>query len=292
MKKSSSGMIIPYLILLMGALLIGGASVAWFTSSAENTRNTFQSGTLNIMLDREQGNYYFDIQKIAPGDQGSQLIVVSNTGSLDLDYQITYMIKGILAEGAYPLEIQFLNSSERRIDLALERRLLSGQQEPLMIIWEMPQEAGNEYQAGTARFDVQVTASQVADDSQTEGGLITTFHQNSTKIIQQMVQHYQEFGFYGRSWGDFAFTDIDLSPDDWSSPAGNLYYKPAGSRLGVKPAEGYQMKVQGINESVFVLTHAHNWSLWFDLISQKWYFKSTQPGNEVEIATLAIVVDN
>ncbi len=291
MKQASSAIFIPYLLLLIGAVLIGGATAAWFTSTAENNQNTFQAGTLKIKLDREQGHYYFDIDNIAPGDQGSQPMVIANTGSLDLVYQISYTITGILAEGEHPLEIKFLNGREERIDLGLERQIASGHQEMLTITWEMPPEAGNDYQAGTARFDVQVTASQVTDDSQTEGDLFTTFRQNSTIIIQHMDQHFQAHGHYGRSWGDFAFTDIGLNPADWSSPVGHLFYTPAGSRLGVKPAEGYQIKVQGIDHETYVLNYQLNWSLWFDLNSRTWYFHSIQPGNEVDLATGTLTVE-
>jgi predicted ribosomally synthesized peptide with SipW-like signal peptide len=165
MQSSSKGIFFTYILILLGAFVIGGATVAWFTGDAENTNNNFQSGTLKIKLDREQGNYYFDIHNIAPGDQGRQAIVISNTGSLDLVYQVSYTITGVLAEGEHPLECQLLNSSDERIDLDLERRLASGQQEPVTITWKMPEEAGNEYQGGTARFDLVVSATQVKDHS-------------------------------------------------------------------------------------------------------------------------------
>jgi predicted ribosomally synthesized peptide with SipW-like signal peptide len=175
MKSNTHGLLITFILLVIGALLIGGATVAWFTSSAENTRNSFQSGTLDIKLDREQGNYYFNIQNIAPGDQGSQQVAISNKGSLDLVYQISFTIAGVLAEGENPLEIQLLNSSEERIDTGSERRLASGQQEPLTITWKMPEEAGNEYQGGTARFDLLVNASQVND-------------QDTSSVMQVFIQ--------------------------------------------------------------------------------------------------------
>jgi predicted ribosomally synthesized peptide with SipW-like signal peptide len=165
MNSKSKGIFFTFTLIVIGALLIGGATVAWFTSTAENTRNSFQSGTLNIKLDREQGNYYFDIHNIAPGDQDSQPIVVSNTGSLDLVYQISYTIAGVLAEGEHPLEIQIFNISEECIDQGFDRRLTSGQQEVLTITWKMPEEAGNEYQGGTAQFDLLVKASQVSDQA-------------------------------------------------------------------------------------------------------------------------------
>ncbi len=168
MNSSGKGIVLTFILMTIGAVLIGGATAAWFTSTAENNQNTFQAGTLKIKLDREQGHYYFDIDNIAPGDQGSQPMVIANTGSLDLVYQISYTITGILAEGEQPLEIKFLNGREEPIDLGLERQISSGQQEMLTITWEMPPEAGNEYQAGTARFDLLVKASQVS--GQASGG--------------------------------------------------------------------------------------------------------------------------
>lgn len=161
MQSTSKKLFFTFVLISIGALLIGGSSVAWFTSTAENTQNTFQSGTLKIELDREQGNYYFDLTNIAPGDQGTQTLVISNTGSLTLFYQISYTMRGDLAGGKHPLEIQFLNDKEEIIDLDLQRELARGHEETLMIAWEMPQEAGNEYQAGTAQFDLLVNASQV-----------------------------------------------------------------------------------------------------------------------------------
>lgn len=161
MKHTQPGILITFIIIVVGALLIGGATVALFTSSVGNTLNSFQSGTLVVQLDREPGNYYFELSDIAPGDQGGQQVTIMNSGTLDLVYQLTYTLNGVLAEGDHPLEISFLDSNADLIDLALERTLNQGQQETLVISWMLPLEAGNQYQAGTAQFDLLVNATQL-----------------------------------------------------------------------------------------------------------------------------------
>jgi len=163
MIHTRSGILITFVLIIIGALLIGGATVALFTSTAENTRNTFQAGALIIELDRNNGSLYFDLVDIAPGDGGSQPVTIANTGTLDLDYRIAYDLSGVLAQGQHPLQIQFFDSNDLPIDLSLARRLNTGQEETITVIWDMPLEAGNEYQAGTATFELLINAAQVTE---------------------------------------------------------------------------------------------------------------------------------
>jgi spore coat-associated protein N len=187
MKKCKSGLLVAFILIVIGALLIGGATVALFTDTAENTGNRFQSGILEVQLDRDPGNYYFELNNIAPGDKGTQLVIISNTGSLDLVYQFSYKLTGELAQGYHPLQIEFLDSDGLPIDLSLERRLNSGQDELTTITWELPLEAGNEYQAGTATFDLLINAVQLS--GQENGSVMDVFK----AAMARSAINYDEF---------------------------------------------------------------------------------------------------
>jgi len=160
-KNKGINLVITFFIIIIGALLVGGATTALFTSTAENTLNSFQSGVLEVNLDRNDGDYYFEIENIAPGDSGGQTISIVNSGTLNFNYQVSYTLSGVLAEGDHPLSIVIKDSNQQPIDLALQRELKNNSHENLTISWEMPLEAGNQYQGGTARLDLEVLAEQI-----------------------------------------------------------------------------------------------------------------------------------
>lgn len=159
---------IAFALTIVGALLVSGFTAASFTSTAQDEDTIFVSGDMEVTLDRSDGEPYFDLSNIAPGDSGSEEIVVSNTGSIDMAYVLSLSYSGSLVEGENPLTFSVYDSDGNILDLMSERELLAGEQEVLVIAWQMPKEAGNEYQNASAELDIKVVAEQL----ETKVGLI------------------------------------------------------------------------------------------------------------------------
>jgi spore coat-associated protein N len=163
MKKVSKGLVTAFLLTMIGALLIGGATVAWFTSEDSNTDNSFAAGTLEISLDKaDVVEKYFNIKNTFPGDEASAKIVVSNEGSLALDYYFSLASRGSLFEGTNPLKININDAAGNEVsDLNAERRLGPGESETFVIFYYMPVEADNSYQGAQGTLDIKVVANQI-----------------------------------------------------------------------------------------------------------------------------------
>lgn len=147
-----------------------------------------------------------------------------------------------------------------------------------------PQQAGLRFRWNGDRAIWVLAAEEEAALS----SLGSKFTEISQGFISRMSSFYAEKGYYPRSWGDYAFTDIGLDPDEWSVPVANAYYRPRGSRLGVSPEPGFKFTVRDVNGNYRILTHQLQWSIWYDLITSKWYYHSIAPENEILIATLRI----
>ncbi len=147
---------------VIGAMLIGGVTVAKFSGGASSPENGFISGDLQVQLDRPDGVHYLDLANIAPGDSGTTEMVIFNTGSMSLDYRLFFSLSGSLGEGETPLQLMVRDAAGAAVDLSGKRILSSGGQERLILCCLLPQEAGNAYQGATAELGVQVRAEQVA----------------------------------------------------------------------------------------------------------------------------------
>ncbi|EMS77753.1 type II secretion system protein [Desulfotignum phosphitoxidans] len=120
---------------------------------------------------------------------------------------------------------------------------------------------------------------------------ITTFNETAGSMITRVQQYYDENGYYPRSWGDYAFTDVGLDPDDWNTPVDGVYYATGGNRIKATPAEGFEFHVTGTDGEDRVLKSSYNWSLWYSMEDGKWYYHSINDDNEIDISTLAVVKD-
>ncbi len=96
-------------------------------------------------------------------------------------------------------------------------------------------------------------------------------------------------GSFGRSWGDYAYTDIGLDPADWKSAVGHVIFTPCGSSVAICPEKGYTFLVNDLTGSVQALPASFNWVLLCDCESGTWYYHSIEAGNEVDISTLQII---
>jgi len=168
MKKINSGLIVAFVLTMIGALLVGGATVALFTDTAENTDNEFAAGTLQVALDKQGDAKYFDLSNIAPGDSGSATVTVSNNGSLELRYKFNDLEKtGYLVVGGdhsivFTLKNgdQVLETGENGTFLILE----PNQSQDITVEWQMPMDAGNDYQGETGTVGISVYAEQTANN--------------------------------------------------------------------------------------------------------------------------------
>lgn len=165
----------------IGAMLIGAGTFAIFTSSASNTGNTFAAGTLKIDLNKEGAcDKYFNISNMAPGDTGSTQVIVSNTGTLDLRYDIAETLTGALSNGTNGLKITIKDHNgnviipgpnDNRVLTADDHRNLilsphgqPGDEETLTVEYSLPLAADNQYQGTAATLGLTFNAEQVKNN--------------------------------------------------------------------------------------------------------------------------------
>jgi hypothetical protein len=117
----------------------------------------------------------------------------------------------------------------------------------------------------------------------------SSFNEISHYMITLIREHYQSTGSYGRSWGDYRYTDIGLMPSDWQLPVNRVYYTPGGSRLMVRPEEGFAFLLKAQDGTLKLLKASYNWNLIYDDLSEKWYYHSIAETNLVDIDTLEII---
>lgn len=163
MKKMKKSLVVAFLLTIVGALLIGGATIAWFTSEDTNEDNSFAAGTLEISLDKDNGQKYFDISNMQPGDHGSTKLTVSNVGSLGLRYNFGLTREGGLFQGDNPLVIVIKDSNDKVVDPTAVRQMVPGSNETFTVSWSMPEAADNSYQGATGQLGIGVYAEQISD---------------------------------------------------------------------------------------------------------------------------------
>jgi predicted ribosomally synthesized peptide with SipW-like signal peptide len=163
MKKMKKSLVVAFLLTIVGALLIGGATMAWFTSEDTNEDNSFAAGTLEISLDKDNGQKYFDISNMQPGDSGSAELTVSNVGSLGLRYKFGLTQEGGLFQGSNPLVIVIKDSNGKAINPDAVRQMVPGSHETFKVSWSMPEAADNSYQGQSGKLGIGVYAEQISD---------------------------------------------------------------------------------------------------------------------------------
>lgn len=116
----------------------------------------------------------------------------------------------------------------------------------------------------------------------------STFEEITTGFIDLMHQQFVDTGSYGRTWGDYAYTDIGLEPEDWAEPIVHVYFKPVGSRLQIRPEDGYVFLVEDMDGDVIQVTYRSNFNLIYNDIDGLWYFRYIDEANLVDITMLEI----
>ncbi len=116
----------------------------------------------------------------------------------------------------------------------------------------------------------------------------STFDDISSGIISLIIGHFEDTGKYGRTWGDYVFTDIGLNPADWQNPILHIYFKPGGATLRIRPEDGYSFTVTDVYGTTRTLKSSYNWDLIYNDIDKKWYYHTISAENEIDINTLVI----
>jgi spore coat-associated protein N len=154
---------------IFGASLIGAGTSAIYTSQADNTGNTFASGTVVVELDKDstQGEHYFDVDNMAPGDKVEAEMWVENAGSLDLRFVLSHTFTGDLAGAFEDSDVEyFYNDGGQWLNVTgpLPVDADSNVMAHIKVVVTLPLDTGNEYQGKSAMMKIQVDAEQVKNN--------------------------------------------------------------------------------------------------------------------------------
>ena len=119
--------------------------------------------------------------------------------------------------------------------------------------------------------------------------VMTNLPRKVNKLLERIQRFYHEQGRWPRSWGDYAFTDIGLTPADYASPIDGVYIGPSGDKvsIGLKPGDKrVKVYVTDLNGNVRQLYSG--WKIWC-LRGGGCYYHTVAPGNEVDLSTLVVV---
>ena len=143
-------------ISLVGAL-VGGATLAMFTDT-ETTTGTFAAGKVDLSVGT--ANTQVTIPCMAPGDEGSFEITVSNPACLDLFYKVTPSLTGDLASGATPLTVSVSGGD------AIRALAANGASQVITVNYALPLAADNSYSLDTANLTLTFDAVQADNNTQ------------------------------------------------------------------------------------------------------------------------------
>ncbi|MBS3887187.1 MAG: SipW-dependent-type signal peptide-containing protein [Dethiobacter sp.] len=153
-----SKMFMSMMVIALAAALVGGATMAWFTSQATNPANTFSAGTLIVGAGSQ--TYAVPIGNMAPGDVISGSFLVSNAGTLDLKYMTTAATTGALF-GAGGASVAFTANDTGTI-------AAGGPAVTVSYTVTLPTTAGNAFQGNTGTLAFTVDATQPANPGWTQ----------------------------------------------------------------------------------------------------------------------------
>ncbi len=203
-------------------------------------------------------------------DQANLATLNSTTG--------LYQFSSATADGDV---FQGINSDEERMQELVEAGFISDIIEP----------AQDDYMF-TWNIGLQIWKLTAEDSSVTLSPLGSAFTEISTNMISIMQKEYADTGSYGRSWGDYRYTDLGLDPADWSKPINHIYYKPSGEDLLITPEQGYTIVVKDLNGNEKYLHSTLNWNLVYSDKDGQWYYHSIKEENKIDISALKVVFTN
>lgn len=167
MQKFHKSLLLTIILLIIGFLLFATTTTALFRDASIEINHTFQSGSVDVQMEYASGLQSLELCNLAPGNSGSEHLIISNVGTMTAEYSIEINKSGTLAEGEHPLET--IIQDEHGIPQPTDAKhiLAPGQEETLTLVWYLPIEAGNEYMGAEAQLCVRVHASQHVEMSVT-----------------------------------------------------------------------------------------------------------------------------
>ena len=200
MTKSTKGALTSSVIAIVLCLaMLIGTTFAWFTDSASSTGNVIKAGTLTVEFYYADGTEapatadwqnadnvaILDYDNWEPGYVMARHIKVSNTGSLDLKFNLSIVPYGEVSKLAEVIDVYYavpgtqldgradLDDMTKRGTLAdlintgiADENLFSGDDYTATIALKMREDAGNEYQNLSIgdSFTINLFASQLASE--------------------------------------------------------------------------------------------------------------------------------
>jgi len=122
-----------------------------------------------------------------------------------------------------------------------------------------------------------------------QGQSETTYLTIMNDFLDRINQFYEENGRWPRSWGDYAYTDLGLDPEDWHNPVNGIRWGPHGADigLGTDPGDEYMIYVSDFDGNEMRLYDS--WNIWCVASDSKCYYHRVAPENEIDINTLRLV---
>jgi len=169
---------ISFVVLALMCALAGGATFAWFTSTAPVGNNTFSTGTVDV--DLTGVSVPVDVDNIAPGWTANYSGNIVNNGSLDAYFRIAVNdFQNPALNGAEGTLGDLINCVVKVNDVQVWSGTLSalagvayidgdaiaaGASLPFSISLELPNSVGNEAQGLNLNADLTLQATQVANN--------------------------------------------------------------------------------------------------------------------------------
>ena len=157
--------------------------------------------------------------------------------------------------------------------------------------WLYFYDEGNIYanlENGTYTGDESTEIWEEEDESETETEDLTSLGSTFEEISSAIISLMQTLG-YGRTWGDYRYTDLGLDPEEWTEAIEHIYYKPGGSTLAIEPEDGYTFIVTDSDGNTRELSSTLNWNLIYNDLDGNWYYHTIDEDNIIDISTLQVI---
>lgn len=208
-RTTKAAIVLSVLSMIICITLLIGTTFAWFTDTAKNTANRIEAGSLEVklLMDKTGNGNYTDISNgigdifneagngidWEPGKTEIVYLAVENAGSLDVKYNlllnvtdnsIAAALEYAIIDGAKVADLASVSDWESLTQLAgaelgdLEdgavvassnNELLDTNTKYFALAIHMKEDSGNVYQNKSLEIDVTISATQLANESDSFG---------------------------------------------------------------------------------------------------------------------------
>ncbi len=226
----------------------------------------------------------------------SQLVGATATGKVNVTYSMIIESDGEkLDEEEYSNIYNLINVNS---DLSNPSELILDEESKLFSFYITMNEPKNQEEYTIiSNATITITFSFSINDEAidtVDGEVLALSPYGSThqEIIPSIIADMQEklalTGSYGRTWGNYRYTDLGLNPEDWAEAVNHIYYKPSGNVLRLRPEKGYEFTIYNSDNEEFTMKGSYNWNLIYNDLDGNWYFHVMTPENIVDINTLVV----